>query len=183
MTLVSLAELQTQVGAWSAKNFGAQISAVTGEDHGSLHPLLGIVEEVGELSEGGLPSDELDAVGDIVVYLADFASRETDCVLPDPEAIAEDPHADAFLVVVQAVGRLCHAVLKRHQGIRGLADFATYKQARDAAVALLVQGLAHWCQQCHQMSLLEVAQTTWQQVVAKRDWQADPGAGGGHSHG
>ncbi len=71
--------LQQEVGEWSRRNF---------PNNQPYHPLLGLVEEVGELSHSFLKSEQgirgtndehhaakIDAVGDILVYLADFCSR------------------------------------------------------------------------------------------------------------
>lgn len=75
----TLSELQYQVKVWSRKNFG---------DQPSWKPLLGVGEEVGELNHSylklsqGIRMNEdhqakmRDAVGDIVIYLADFCDRE-----------------------------------------------------------------------------------------------------------
>lgn len=72
-------QLQEQVGEWSRKNFpNAQ----------PYHSLLGLIEEVGELSHAHLKNEQnirgsefehyvekIDAVGDILIYLADYCSR------------------------------------------------------------------------------------------------------------
>lgn len=70
--------LQEDVAEWSYKNFG---------DQEATNPLLGVVEEVGELCHAVLKSRQKirkgedhvagaqDAVGDIVIYLADFCTR------------------------------------------------------------------------------------------------------------
>jgi NTP pyrophosphatase (non-canonical NTP hydrolase) len=74
----SLKKFQTEQSEWSRKNFGA---------HKPDHAILGVAEEVGELchshlkrSQGirGTPLEHdakgQDAIGDIVVYLADYCS-------------------------------------------------------------------------------------------------------------
>lgn len=75
----TLVELQERVSVWSHRNFG---------DQPSWKPLLGVGEEAGELYHAylklsqGIRMDEdhrakmKDAVGDIVIYLADFCTRE-----------------------------------------------------------------------------------------------------------
>ena len=89
---LSLNEIQNQISIWSRKNFDTQVSKVCPNlVLDSLAPLLGIVEEVGELCHATLKHhqgirgyDNLeyyrnqrdDAVGDIMVYLCDYASRE-----------------------------------------------------------------------------------------------------------
>lgn len=70
--------LQREVSEWSKKNFG---------ENPPLWKFLGIVEEVGELAHAelkmlqGIRTDEdheakgKDAVGDLLVYTADFCAR------------------------------------------------------------------------------------------------------------
>lgn len=77
---IDLSQLQLEVGEWSLKNFG---------DQPSTFPLLGIGEETGELMHAHLkdlqgirhlPHEikamKEDAIGDIVIYLADYCARE-----------------------------------------------------------------------------------------------------------
>jgi len=73
--------LQNEVGEWSVEQFG--------ESQPDLYPLLGVSEEYGELVHSVLKrkqgirledddvgeSAEIDAVGDMIVYLADFCER------------------------------------------------------------------------------------------------------------
>lgn len=72
-------QLQTEVGAWAQRNFG---------DQPADNPLLGVVEEVGELAHAVLKrkqgirgtdeqhlAAERDAIGDILIYLADYCGR------------------------------------------------------------------------------------------------------------
>lgn len=74
-----LQALQKQQKKWAIKNFG---------EIPSWQPLIGVVEEIGELAHSylkraqGIRNNEdhnagiRDAIGDIVVYLADFCNRE-----------------------------------------------------------------------------------------------------------
>lgn len=72
-------ELQQQVGAWSRHNF---------PNNKPHHPLLGVSEECGELCHAHLKMEQgirgtaeehleakADAVGDILIYLADYCER------------------------------------------------------------------------------------------------------------
>jgi len=71
--------LQREVEEWSRKNFGNQPSHL---------PLLGAVEEIGELAHAHLKAEQnirtnedhsaakIDAVADAVIYLADYCARE-----------------------------------------------------------------------------------------------------------
>lgn len=74
-----LSGFQEDVYNWSLQNFG---------DQDYIHPLLGITEEVGELNHAVLKSrqnirgdyqthllEAQDAIGDIMIYMADFCSR------------------------------------------------------------------------------------------------------------
>jgi NTP pyrophosphatase (non-canonical NTP hydrolase) len=74
------AKLQDEVRQWANANFG---------DVPSWQPLLGVQEEAGELCHAFLKREQQirgdrekhnhdmrDAVGDIVIYLLDFCSRE-----------------------------------------------------------------------------------------------------------
>jgi NTP pyrophosphatase (non-canonical NTP hydrolase) len=71
--------LQKEVGEWSRRNF---------PNNKTYHPLLGIGEETGELMHAhlkleqgirGTPEEHVaakkDAVGDIMIYMADYCER------------------------------------------------------------------------------------------------------------
>lgn len=67
---------QCSVGMDTLKNMGIWKSKETNRP--DLHPLLGAVEEVGELIEAhntNNQSDRIDAVGDIVLYLLDYCNK------------------------------------------------------------------------------------------------------------
>ena len=77
--MLTLKQLQKEQKEWSARNF---------PNNEPWMPLLGVQEEVGELSHSFLKRaqgirgtdeqhyiDMVDAVGDIMVYLSDFCSR------------------------------------------------------------------------------------------------------------
>lgn len=76
---MNLQTFQAEVGEWSRRNFPNNLPH---------HPLLGVGEEVGELMHAHLKSDQgirgtaeehflakVDAVGDIMIYLADYCER------------------------------------------------------------------------------------------------------------
>lgn len=77
--MINIDNIQIQVGQWSKHNFGSQPS---------YRPLLGAVEELGELchahlkQEQGIRTNEdhqaakEDAIGDIIIYLMDYCERE-----------------------------------------------------------------------------------------------------------
>lgn len=77
---ITLNDLQEQLKPWTAHNFG---------DRPKHHPLLGIVEEVGELSHAHLKDEQgirgtkekhhakkVDALADILIFMADYANQE-----------------------------------------------------------------------------------------------------------
>ena len=78
---IDLSVLQEQVSTWSRKNFGPYFGS-------GYRPLLGLMEEVGELSHAHLKQEQgirtseehqkakIDAVGDIVIYLADYCQSQ-----------------------------------------------------------------------------------------------------------
>ena len=73
---LDLIQLQREVQAWTAKNF---------PNNKPYQPLLGVAEEVGELCHAHLKQEQgirnttqankEDAVGDIIIYLADYCNR------------------------------------------------------------------------------------------------------------
>ena len=76
-----LKDFQHEVRNWSNANFGV--------DQPSIFPLLGIGEELGELNHAHLKGEQgirysyqevqekkKDAIGDMVIYLADYCARE-----------------------------------------------------------------------------------------------------------
>lgn len=87
----SLRQIQREIAEWSNRNFKDNTSKHSGQKMYSTNALLGIVEEVGELSHcvlkrhqgiRGFDSTDYyiahrdDAVADLLVYLCDFADRE-----------------------------------------------------------------------------------------------------------
>lgn len=73
---MNLSELQQKVKQWTSHNF---------PDTPAYRPLLGIVEEVGELAHAHLKmeqgirnikhEDKIDAIGDTIIYMADYCNR------------------------------------------------------------------------------------------------------------
>lgn len=191
-------QIKTEVGAWSLKNFGVQKSksACQTVEHpeggpmliqpvlGSLAPLLGIGEELGELVMAGADSDlQEDAVADIMVYSCDYAEREDIAHMPfGARAMpieVQDQHKEALEGMWLFYGKLLHATLKNHQGIRGFDDCNFYKEQRDQAL----NGLLHYL--CGYVGNYLPGKTpimllneTWNKVVSKRDWTEDAKTGG-----
>ena len=97
---------------------------------------------------------------------------------PSQEAVAEwvelnfrrDPLAVKTLGLVEEVGELCRAIIKREQGIRGTYDEWTAeirKELGDIVIKLLDVA------ECASFDLITVAAIRWESV-SQRDWIAAP---------
>ncbi len=161
-------EIQTQVGEWSSENFPGQPD---------VNPLLGSGEEIGELAEcinfDSIPSEkELDAVGDVLVYLADFcAIRGLDYQKAyDMSRDLEPEHEDFFREWSVAVGRLNRSVLKRRQGIR-LDEDRVGEEAEHKALAQIICVIEDLGNK-RGYTLKEAIKFAWYDEVIDREWDS-----------
>lgn len=206
----SFREIQKQVYAWSVMNFGLQCTPYLGSFHagniykgrprtkhdepdeivpvrtvaalGSLAPLLGVYEEVGELFEAATKKDTEDAIGDIIIYLCDYCAREVTHIPTYTALNMVDTYEPRTGLIVYA-GKLAHCTLKHHQRIRGMEDTAAYAQLRDKNLVAFVWHLCEFTkQELPNTTILQIANRTWNNIVSKRDWGADANKGGGHDH-
>lgn len=116
---IEFAELVDDVGTWSEQNFGGQPAK---------YPLIGSGEELGELITSVLkiaqgiddaekyqergtvgPDAEKDAIGDVVIYLADYAYRNHLRVMEtyerfEWESTEADDEVDSILRLLDALG-------------------------------------------------------------------------------
>lgn len=170
-----LEQMRAEQEVWSNRNF---------PNNQPYHPLLGLVEEVGELSQAAwqfamkkrglrvVPEDTFtkevaavkDAIADVMVYLVDYCTRakisiKDICNCETPSGNAENISA--------LVGEICHAHLKREQGIRGSAE--EHQQAITQGLADLIYYL-HWMCYAIHVKLMDVAWDTWKNEVEVRDW-------------
>src|SRR5690606_26362100 len=79
--------------------------------------------------------------------------------------------------IVFYVGKLSHAVLKRHQGIRGFDKYFKYRTERDQAIVGLFKSLEGAALDCLKKEYLVILNGTWNKVVSKRNWVASPETG------
>lgn len=86
-----------------------------------------------------------------------------------PNATKEMP----LIGIMEELGELSHAHLKRMQGIRG-NDFDHEMDARDAVGDILIF-LIDYCTK-QNWSITEILKETWAEVKT-RDWQANPESG------
>lgn len=161
--------IQDEVGMWSWRNFGRQESrSVPSLVLGSLAPLIGIVEEVGELEEAEKDADVRDAVGDIGIYICDYSYRE-ELELHVGIVDSADAGSTKNIALISAK-QLMHATLKHHQGIRGFEDEGVYRSVIIRSLHRMIAWLDFRCQKLFQDSFVDVVDETWQRVK-KRNWK------------
>lgn len=166
--------IREEVGIWSRKNFGNNRSKETGTEIGSLASLLGIVEELGELEASKTEDDFIDSVGDTIIYLLDFLFREELEITHIGNV--QCPNSNGGNKGLVAVGRLSHAALKRHQGVRDFDDKAKFRIEVIKNAHLLLAYLHELCIKRGGYDLVEITIHTWSKVI-KRDWKSRPGTG------
>ncbi|HZC29942.1 MAG TPA: hypothetical protein VE261_00380 [Gaiellaceae bacterium] len=102
--------LQREQAIWVAHNFG---------NRPAYQPLLGIVEELGELAEAKTADDKADAVADVMIFMSDYCNALGIGDVNMAALVAAADREASMSSTVVIVGRLAHAALKREQGIRG----------------------------------------------------------------
>lgn len=162
----SFAELMTEHREWSLRNFGP---------HTAVDPLEGLIEELGELAHArvkgrqgirGTPADfiekEKDAIGDIVVFLADYTTcrgmtPKHDWTLQTPQEPSRPgpPTAQrAMLGLARGVGELAGAEMDNMDDQWALNE--------------ILDWLVHYCN-AREFDLKSIVTETWA-TVSKRDW-------------
>lgn len=171
--------LQVQVARWSLDNFGAQESKATFQKLFSLAPLLGLIEEaLDELVSARTSLEAEDALGDICIYMCDFGSRELpyadikQIMLEYRYDLLTLDQTDALTHLCKSLGRLCHCVLKRHQGIRGYDNDEKYIAKRNKAIAGIMWS-APLVVVCNE-DIFTYGVKAFQETVSKRDWKLNP---------
>lgn len=161
-------EIQIEVGEWSSNNFPGQ------ED---VNPLLGSGEEMGELADSinmdSEPDDEeIDAVGDTLVYLADLcAIRGLDYQRAYDLSKERTPkHDDIFQEWIGAKGQLNRSILKQRQGIR-LDEDRVGEEAEYDALARIICAIESFVTQ-RGYSVEEAIQFAWYDEVIDREWDS-----------
>lgn len=171
-----LNEIQGQVGRWSQENFGYNKSKSPTNENvvlGSIAPVLGMFEELGELIESVSQEDRLDAVGDIGIYLCDYTYRENIPIddLGFASSKSLQNHTEHCLSLTNCLGNLCHVVLKRHQGIRGYDNYDKYHSERMIHLSDLVGILNEYCREEFSRPFHSIVRETWEKIVQKRNWK------------
>lgn len=173
--MLTLKTLQEQHEEWQEKNFGASPS---------WHALLGIQEEVGELSDAHLECEyeiptieKIDAIGDIIIYLTAYCNLEgIDLQQTVDELTKKEQHRAytstpswRFLLAIQkGVGKLSHAHLKSAQGIRTNEN---HQAAKTDAIGNIIIHLSFYCA-LEGINLQQAIEQTWAEV-SQRNWKAN----------
>lgn len=171
-------EIVEEQRVWAERNF---------PDQKPHQPVLGLVEELGELTEAYLVGDQpkvIDGLGDFWVYAIN-ACRHFDANFhylraaghareQDGALIFNFRSADQMLLKAMAlIGRLCHGALKMEQGIRGTKEehLETISNAL-ADLWIVLSAFASY----FDLSLKGVLENTWNEVM-QRDWLKNPETG------
>lgn len=156
MSNFTFRQLQEEMLPWQQHNFPT--SPVWA-------PLTGITEEFGELCDAEDDDQSLDAVCDMVIYLADYCNRSK-LVLR-----ARDIEHWSIVDIGAAVGRLAHYHLKGEQGIRYSPEQVMgYKQE---VVERIMGLLTRFVLETQGLVLLPKVEQVWAKV-RQRDWQKNP---------
>lgn len=163
-----LAAIAAGVKEWSARNFP------NNQPH---HPLLGMVEEWSEYvsarrgfynavrdDDRKKHSDDMrDAVGDILIYAADYSWRNGLVFMFDYSA------SDHVQPLHETLGKLSHYHLKLEQGIRYPAPEA--KVQKQAKLNAVISGVAFLC--AGSIDPWQQLEVTWNKVK-ERNWARNP---------
>lgn len=161
-------DLQIEVGEWSSENFPGQ---------SDVNPLIGADEEMGELADSiefdKKPNDdELDAIGDVLIYLADFcAIRGLDYQLAYKLSKDYSPvHKNIFQEWTAAKGQLNRSVLKRRQGIR-LNEDRVGEEAEYKALARIICAIEQFSEN-RGYTVEDAIKFAWYDEVIDREWDS-----------
>lgn len=160
--------LQEQVEEWSRTNFG---------DQPDVNPFIGTGEEAGELadtleSDATPDEDELDAVGDILIYAADCcARRDLDFADAYEAAREQEPvHDEFFREWTAARGAFERSILKQRQGIR-LDEDRVGTEAEQAALVRMVCALRAFATE-RGYTLEDSIRCAWYEEVSDREYDS-----------
>lgn len=174
MRETNLNQLRDEVYEWSSENFGI--------DQPYQYPLLGIMEEFGELitsvlkrrqgiddadKYGDLGDEyEMDAIGDMMVYLADFVARFPYTVDIEGELESWDRNieTESELETVWNIGAEIGALFSHE------STSAPEKQYR-ISTALLIQHLEDFCEH-RGFTLDDCIEEAWGEVQ-HREWESN----------
>lgn len=163
----TLRKIQAEQVPWVLHNFG---------ERPAEQPLLGIIEEFGELAEcyrdpKAPDDDELDALADALIFICDYCSArgwDVGELANGVESMRLSPFSDILLGdALVYCGRLSHAHLKRLQGIRA-------NERHDDAARVAIRNLIAVAY--HYLVGTDITSSVWAtwEKVRQRDWVAKP---------
>ena len=178
----SLDAIQADQIEWSTRNFGQQPAH---------RPMLGIIEEMCELEEAQMLAGEtgkeesdaaaqLDAIGDIAIYMLDYCGKRGWRMQELWDARACPEWLDNFVMgddndgmpyFAPFIRRLAHSQLKGEQNIRGgQGKHDSILKATLSSVLWLLENLSTVY---HQRDFLQILEDVWMKV-RQRDWVNNP---------
>lgn len=152
--------IQDEQREWSLRNFGDQPASI---------PLLGMIEELGELSTADA-GNAVDAIGDTMIYMADYCTKRA-LALYDVVQQAQAVKQPSYRGLISILGSLCHAFVKLEQGIRSNEGLHEQEMQALSGIVGWLQGLVE-----DDVSFLIAVESTWSQVKS-RDWNRNPETG------
>lgn len=181
--------LIAEVGIWSYENFKFNVSKV--DEHtvlGPVAPLLGIIEEIGELFDSITVCELKDAIADVMIFLADFHYRKgfNSATLILWNRVADRIEVESGIslerqtekMLMSNVGRLAHIELKRHQAIRGYGETLQYISEMSVIITDILVLLARiYCIHTDDILTLDEMLTLTEKVwdsVKQRKWTTSP---------
>jgi len=161
-----LARVQAEHKPWQKRNF---------PDQQAWQPLLGIVEELGELDDA-ISADDfkgvLDSIADVMIYIVNYSNLRGWNVqhMWDLRASIDDQDP------LGMIGKLCHHHLKWSQGIRGPA--AKHESESQRVLRGVLAYLEHVLQgaqdEADSATVPSITLDVWVNEVSKRDWRKPP---------
>lgn len=164
MPRTKLEQLQSDQVAWVKYNF---------PNRPLHHPLLGIIEEFGELDEAteDLPHelDIKDAIADIMIFMADYCtmmSLNLQEIYDEAAKLMSDEGRETYASTIW-LGKLAQAYLKSEQKIRGTP--AWWRGVTHEALKRLIVDLCERAK-LYKFDVVETTWHIWETDVSKRDW-------------
>lgn len=179
--MTTIAILSDQITKWSQSNFGnTPVEYLSiGENGVELNwmaPLLGMGEEIGELSKQSMPDgirwydlhETVDAIADIGIYFCDYLGRRK---TPYSFSKIHTPVPKQFCAMMaSAYGSILHCELKHAQRIRGMDDPEKFAKAHSHACAMFYESLSMGCESIVGKKLEEVIDSVFKDTVEKRNF-------------
>ena len=106
-------QIQEFVAAWAMKKYKNNRSKVSRIALGSVTPFCGIVAKLGQLERSTDRQQQIEVVGDILLFLCDYAARE-DILLSHIPVASGSPTNKPNRGLV-AVGRMSESLLRYHR--------------------------------------------------------------------